>query len=620
MDINQENIAVFKQNFSEAVNIAENLYFEDKVSIAKGLLNKLEQGELMLAFIGSTSAGKSTVINNLIQSPILPVSTIPTTGAMTLIRVFNGLSKPTFYKVSLKDGDSSVLDDDKVFAELSKNDADDYYLIADIPYNGTFPAGTIFMDVPGYNSLRNRHDSILTQWLPEMDQIVWVINARTGVAQSDKAFFNHAKEIIGEMPLETLTLLVNIPEQKFIRRVEEIKRHISQLNNGQIPKTFIVAFKEKQDRHAILDVDELQRNLKNMFSDEERNKLIFKRVHELARFWLEDLKQTARCIYSQNESDKDKIVERLEHLKKQKTESIALLDINRKEWSKIIDKTVEELQAKLWEGIEQAIKNGSTLSAKETADHVAEFVINDVIYDNCNQFINKFEDEYNKICEQLETILMDSISKEWAPDMQDFDYDPGKGVDNEFVKQTSRGFASKGISGYLSKLGGRGAGSGVVGVMNFARKGMGWINKTGKFIGMEKNIFGKNAMNKVGPLLKRFGLTTARVTEAGAYIAMEAVGIIYKSVTWKPKLRSRYKEILDNTQSQKSKEDPRPVYDYNKELIFLSEESIKALKEEVEILCNSRLESLEVQKKYYEDEKMNTKWREDYQILQNIIL
>ncbi|MGD9730904.1 MAG: dynamin family protein [Desulfamplus sp.] len=121
MDINQENIDIFKKKFSEAINIAGNLYFEDKVSIGKGLLNKLEQGELMLAFIGSTSAGKSTVINNLIQSTILPVSTIPTTGAMTLIRVMNDLSKSTFSKVSLKDGDLSVLDDDKVFAELSKN-------------------------------------------------------------------------------------------------------------------------------------------------------------------------------------------------------------------------------------------------------------------------------------------------------------------------------------------------------------------------------------------------------------------------------------------------------------------------------------------------------------------
>lgn len=503
---------------------------------------------------------------------------------------------------------------------MPKNDADDYYLIADIPYNGNFPAGTIFMDVPGYNSLRKRHDSILAQWLPEMDQIVWVINARTGVVQSDKAFFNHAKEIIGEMPLDTLTLLVNLHDQKFIGRVDEIQKHIGQLNNGKIPKTFVAAFKEKKERHAILDIDELQRNLKNMFSDEERNTLLFRRVCELAGFWLKDLKQTARCIYSQNESDKNKIEERLEHLKKQKNDSMNLLDTIGKQWHKTIDKTVEGLQVKLWDGIEQAIENGSTLSAKETADHVAVFVIHDVTNDNQRQFIGEFEDDYNKVCEQLETILMDSISKEWAPDMQGFDYDPGNGVDKQFIGQTSSMVTRRGISGYLSTLGGRAGGSGVVGVMNLSRKGMGLVNKAGKAIGMETSIFGKNAMNKVGPLLKRFGLTTARVTEAGAYIAMEVICLLYKSVTWKPKLRSRYKEILENTPSQKPKEDPRPVYEYSQALILLSEETIKALKEEVEIIYNSRLESLEVQKKYHENEKMNTEWKHTYQTLQTISL
>lgn len=615
MDIKQEDIDIFRDKLLKIIDIAEHLYFEDKVSIGKGLLEKLNQGELMLAFIGGTSAGKSTVINNLIQSPILPVSPIPTTGAMTLIRVVNDLSKPTFSKVSLKDGELSVIDD-KTFSALSKKDADDFYLIVDMPCDKKLPAGTLFMDVPGYNSLRKRHDSILAQWLPEMDQIVWVINAKTGITESDKVFFDHAKKILNEMPLETISLLVNVHDQKFLRRVDEIQKKFSQFNDGNIPKIFVASLKEKKGRHAILDVEEVQEYLENIFSDEERNTLLLKRIYDLAGLWLKDLKQTAQLIYEQNESDKNKIEERLKHLEEQKNEAFSLLALEEKQWHKITDKTLKELKVKLWEGIDQAIENGSTSSAKETADHVAEFVIRDVIKDNHRQFTKNFEKNYIRICEQLETILMDPISKEWAPDMQGMDYDPGSGVDNQFINQATNKIAYSRISGYLSNMGGRAGGSGVTGIMNFSRKGMGWVNKAGKFVGMEKNIFGRNAMNKVGPFLKRFGLTTARVSEAGAYVAIEAVRYIYTYVTWKPKLRSRYEDILQNSPAPKSGE-PRPVYEYHQGIILLFEETFKTLKEEVELIYRERSESLKVQKKYHEQEKINSNWTADYQKLQN---
>ncbi len=608
-----------KQFLAEAIPIARELQFEEKAVRAENLLDKLNHGELLLAFVGSTSAGKSTVINNLLNSQLLPVSAIPTTGVMTLIRIVEGINAPVYAKVNFNKSESTVIAHDR-FVKLSRQDADDYYLLADVPENGRLPVGTILMDVPGYNSLRCRHDAILEQWLPQMDRVVWVINAKLGVHQSDSTFFRHAKQSAGDMSPETLMLLVNLPTAKFMSRMDEIKKGVMEII-GTLPEPFTAMFSGKKGRHAVLDLELFHKRLQALFSQEQRQEYLYQRIYDLSVFWLEEIRHVAELTYVQKNTDidnmKKRIEERIQHVEKQKKRAADFLTQTEKKWQNHVEKTMEELDEQIWVDIESAIEKGSTLSAKQTVEHVSDYVIPDVLTSKSSEFITFFESEAKRVCNDLETILMDDFSKSWAPDMQPMDYDPSAGVDNTLLRNLSGYFTRNFLSNYLSRMGGRAGGSGVVGIMNLSRKGMGWINKAGKALGRESNVFGKTAMNKVGGVLKRFGLTTSRAVEGGAFVAIEAISFIYDAATWRHKLRSKLAAVLKNEKPSKG-QDYKPVYDLNQGLNMLCGETLSEFKQEVDQIIGERLNSLYIQQKCQADAEVGRDWEKAYQRLKNL--
>ena len=382
----QESIEQFLE---QAIPIARELKFEDKANQAEGLLNKLKQGELMLAFVGSTSAGKSTVINNLLGGYFLPVSSIPTTGVMTLIRIDSVIKAPEYSQVMINDNKSKIINFED-FQNLSQQDSDDYYLLLDLPDNGHLPSGTILMDVPGYNSLRRRHDIILAQWLPHMDRIVWIINAKLGVHQSDKAFFKYASQIDKDLWSESLMLLVNMPAAKFENRMDEIRSRVSDITGGIIPSTstFTAVFRGKNDRNAILDLEDFYRYLKDLFSHEQRQEYLCQRIYELSLFWLNDIRHEAKLINQQKHTDikemKENIESRIRYVQEQKKQAEKLLKETRQNWDNDRNTNMETLDEKIWTDVNEAIAEGSVLSAKETAEHVFLYLIPDIFTSESN--------------------------------------------------------------------------------------------------------------------------------------------------------------------------------------------------------------------------------------------
>src|SRR5699024_4440563 len=61
------------------------------------LYQKLENGELMISFSGHFSAGKSSIINNLLGQDILPKSPIPTSANIVKMTSGEGWARVFFY-------------------------------------------------------------------------------------------------------------------------------------------------------------------------------------------------------------------------------------------------------------------------------------------------------------------------------------------------------------------------------------------------------------------------------------------------------------------------------------------------------------------------------------------
>lgn len=76
-----------KKKLSDLKPILNAVGDENLWSEAKFLYQRLSNPDYYIVFIGETSSGKSSIINGILDDEILPMSAIPTTGAITEIKL-----------------------------------------------------------------------------------------------------------------------------------------------------------------------------------------------------------------------------------------------------------------------------------------------------------------------------------------------------------------------------------------------------------------------------------------------------------------------------------------------------------------------------------------------------
>lgn len=157
----------------QIVEIAEQLGKTELAVNAKFLLNRINHPESYLVFLGETCCGKSTLINGILNKEIMPVSGIPSTGAITEIYCDNLEKEERFFAIN-KNATMETLDQE-TFQKLIWNPDDELerlrYVANDID---ELYQGIRIFDTPGYGSLTERHDRILMDFIDQADAIVYV--------------------------------------------------------------------------------------------------------------------------------------------------------------------------------------------------------------------------------------------------------------------------------------------------------------------------------------------------------------------------------------------------------------------------------------------------------------
>ncbi len=85
---------VFNQENSDGNSNKPKEYFVDNIKNIENELQKLEKMEVVIAFVGTMKAGKSTTINAIVGTEILPNRNAPMTTLPTLIRNKHGQTEP----------------------------------------------------------------------------------------------------------------------------------------------------------------------------------------------------------------------------------------------------------------------------------------------------------------------------------------------------------------------------------------------------------------------------------------------------------------------------------------------------------------------------------------------
>ena len=144
-------------------------------------------GSYFIAFIGQYSAGKSYLINNLLERDLLPRGTVETTPLLTYIRYgTEELARLYYY-----DGHTEDIALSEV-RQIIQSGAGDGRELAAVEYMEVFLTaeilrqGMVMIDTPGINTLIERHEQLLAQSLARASSIVYVMRGTPAAVDIDK--------------------------------------------------------------------------------------------------------------------------------------------------------------------------------------------------------------------------------------------------------------------------------------------------------------------------------------------------------------------------------------------------------------------------------------------------
>lgn len=168
---------------------------------------RLRNPAAFVTVAGETSTGKSTLINSLLGSALLPAFARPTTASVTHVVCME--QQPPRFLAVYRDATQEELTRDR-FAALSAAPSEDILRLQlrATPASSRFLGLQVF-DTPGYNAVVTAHEEVLRRFLPESDVIVFVTGYRTGFGQNDQDLLELIRQCTEDDPTIPVLLVVN---------------------------------------------------------------------------------------------------------------------------------------------------------------------------------------------------------------------------------------------------------------------------------------------------------------------------------------------------------------------------------------------------------------------------
>lgn len=153
--------------------------------------DSLENKEYLLSVMGQFSAGKSRLINNLLEKDILPVHTTETTALITFIRYGKDEHAELIYtngtSESVEISDVSDIWQSGDTQKLSELESIIVYVDSPV-----LASGLVLADTPGINTIIEKHQELTGYILRRSDRVLYVMNK--SMTASDQRFLNKIRD------------------------------------------------------------------------------------------------------------------------------------------------------------------------------------------------------------------------------------------------------------------------------------------------------------------------------------------------------------------------------------------------------------------------------------------
>lgn len=529
-----------KNEFLNAIKLlqktAKDIIAPDLEGLAKIVKYKIENDERYIIVLGETSCGKSTLVNSLINRPLIPTSSIPTTGQIVQVSLSND-SKDKYFKIDRSGNPKEI--SYPIFRKLAcSNDENILELRANISADNDFLDNSYILDTPGYNSVISKHPVVFSDFVPQSDAIIYVINYRKGLTQTDLPYIESIYQE-GKAKKQVYFVLNFKDDTQPDKKTRKIRQQLASRFNYS-GKIYIPSYSQAGDQDY-LELPNLCQDILQYFDSPHRHNTMNEN-HKHLLLMLVD-KFTLR-------------IHQIEKIDSLTSEDISVLEKNIKtekklsnQAKKIIKKTYAELSVdsqnevnnffiELLEKSREIVDKQNKWTEPLTYE-CTEYLKNQLFPTECRAFStsisNFIQERLMNMAESLDELV--DASFKTIEQFTEIKGDRWLILKEKSVRYGLSKLAGSGARKYLSKLGGRGGYR--AGFVNFAKKA---VSRGGKLI---RKKFSRQVYYNMGRMLKKFGLSAERAIGAFVYAFTEIAVFLGKVAIWKSNLRKNLQQTAE---------------------------------------------------------------------------
>jgi len=260
------------ENLSQLREIAEALGLKTIVNMFSHIEEKInnKNAELIIPLVGEFSAGKTSLLNTLINVK-LETAIKPTTSVIFEIRFGNKEQKAV---IVFDNGETSQITD---IESIKNNELTNVSCIKVYDTSTKIPVSAVLVDTPGLSSLNPAHQKALVDYLPFADIILLVIDIEQGALNASTLHFIKMAELAKKRIYVVLTKCDVKPKSEIASVKQNIQKNLQlpveqvicvSAKNGDLDELYSLIDTIQKDKNRIVEeITELRiNNLKNEMS------------------------------------------------------------------------------------------------------------------------------------------------------------------------------------------------------------------------------------------------------------------------------------------------------------------------------------------------------------------
>lgn len=180
-------------------------------------LPAVREGRMSVVVLGEFNHGKSSAINALLGTDVLPTGITPTTSVITHIRGGSGPARV------VRESGAEEVDLDGLRRYVTEDAPDDLRYV-EVPVKSDFlTEGLIVVDTPGVNDISKQKVEITYGYVPRADVIVYVLDATQALKRSELTFIETR---LIKNSQDRLFFLLGKTDALSPEELEEIEAHV----------------------------------------------------------------------------------------------------------------------------------------------------------------------------------------------------------------------------------------------------------------------------------------------------------------------------------------------------------------------------------------------------------